>query len=66
MAERRDHAGPYTVWVDYGYEGWAPTSFDTLSEAIAFETYSSRKTITRPVQYEVKEVAPEGEDHDGR
>ena len=65
MAERDDHAGPYTVWVNHGYEGWSPTSYDTLEEAIAHESYGLMKAITRAVQYEVKEL-PEGEDHDGR
>lgn len=29
-----DVLGPYIVWVDYGYEGWSPTSFATKQEVL--------------------------------
>lgn len=26
--------GPFTLWVDYGYEGWAPYDYRTLEDAV--------------------------------
>jgi hypothetical protein len=37
----------YIVWVDYGYEGWKPTGYLTLKEAILHERYSSDAVITK-------------------
>jgi len=50
-------AGPYIVWVDNGaYEGWSPTSFVSLKEAVLFnETYGSPFVITKVVDVEVSE-----------
>ena len=40
----------YTVWVDYGSEGWQPTDFETKKECIDFvmngETGGGRARIT--------------------
>ncbi len=32
--DERKPKGPYILWIDYGCEGWAPLSFDSLSEAL--------------------------------
>ena len=37
---------PYIVWIDYGYEGWSPTGYSTLKEAIASNKYGSEWVIT--------------------
>lgn len=49
--------GPYTVWIDYGYEGWKPTDFDTLQAALEWDRNGcSRFVISKPVRYMVQEV----------
>ena len=51
---RPDENGPYVVWIDYGYEGWRPISYDTIEEAVAHkDNYTI--IITKVVKYEVKE-----------
>ena len=52
MAERLDESGPYIVWLNYGYDGWAPRSYDTLKEAIEGDRYGEDFVITKLVQYE--------------
>jgi len=43
----------YTVWIDYGMEGWKPKDFETVGELIDFitngETYN-RFRITREMK----------------
>jgi hypothetical protein len=53
--------GPYTLWVDYGYEGWKFTDFPTLKEALEHDRYTHCDgwVITKPVQYDVTDVTPE-------
>ena len=46
--------GPYTVWVDYGYEGWHFTDCRTLEEALALSTADA--VIQKPVSYQVVET----------
>lgn len=48
-------SGPYTLWIDYGYEGWKFTDFPTLREALEAEKFSSSWHISRPAQYEIVE-----------
>ncbi|HEU4345782.1 MAG TPA: hypothetical protein VFU31_29890 [Candidatus Binatia bacterium] len=49
--------GPYTVWIDYGYEGWKFNDCRTLEEAIHFDgSYGSAKHISRPVKYKIEEI----------
>jgi hypothetical protein len=55
MAESDSTSGPIILWVDYGYEGWRPQSFDTIKEALEAEKYMSKYIITRIVQYDVQE-----------
>lgn len=40
----------YILWV-YSDGGYHPYGFDTLKEAIEYETYSSCKIITKRVEY---------------
>jgi hypothetical protein len=49
----RTPKGPYTVWTDHGYDGWSPTDYETLDEAIAHESYGSEKHISKPVKFTV-------------
>jgi hypothetical protein len=51
--------GPYTLWLDYGYEGWKPTDYDTLEEALRGERFYNNWVITRAVRYEVKDITQE-------
>lgn len=54
-------AGPYTVWYwdDRALSGarWWWRDFDSLQEAIDWPHKGSRYVITKPVKYEVREVA---------
>lgn len=43
----QDVAGPYIVWIDYGCEGWLPTSYPTLKEALLADKYGSKFVVTR-------------------
>ena len=55
--------GPYTVWVDYGYEGWRFKDFRTIKEALSFdESYGSTKHISKPVKYHIEEIIEEIDD----
>lgn len=55
MAKREKNTdGPYIRWLDYGYEGWHPDSYDTLAEALEDDRYNSF-VITKAVQYEIKD-----------
>lgn len=46
----------YILWIDYGYEGWKPTGFDTLKEALEHEKYTSNWIITNgKLDYQVLE-----------
>jgi hypothetical protein len=47
--------GPFIVWQDYGYEGWAPTSYATLKEALEAHRYQSEFVITKRVEFDVVE-----------
>lgn len=58
MADASKPQGPYTVWVDYGSEGWNPTDFDSLQTALEWDRSGcSRYVITKPVQYRVQEIS---------
>jgi hypothetical protein len=46
----------YIVWVRNGCDGWSPTEYITLEEAIHHESYGSEKIITKEVRYEIKEI----------
>jgi hypothetical protein len=45
----------YIVWVNYGCEGWSPSFYDTLEEAIKHESYGMDKIITTEVKFEIVE-----------
>lgn len=47
--------GPIILWQDYGCEGWKPTSFDTIKEALEYNKYQSNWKITRTVSFDVIE-----------
>lgn len=47
--------GPFILWMDYGCEGWQPTSFATLKEALEADKHSDAWLITKPVKYTVYE-----------
>lgn len=55
MSERYNADGPVVVWLDYGCEGWRPSSYDTVKEALLGERYGNRFVVTRVVKFEVKE-----------
>jgi hypothetical protein len=56
MSERRAPEGPYTVWVDMGYDGWGFCDYATLKEALEAQKYSSNWVIQKRVGYEVREA----------
>ena len=47
--------GPYIVWLNYGYDGWYPDSYNTLKEALEADKYSSEYVITKKCEYEIVE-----------
>jgi hypothetical protein len=48
-------AGPFIVWSDMGYDGWHPTSYKTIEEAVLrLQSDGYPKVLTRPLKYEVK------------
>ena len=47
--------GPYTVWQNYGADGWAFDDFPDLQAALEAPKYGSNFVIQRPVAYEVTE-----------
>lgn len=50
--------GPVIVWENNGYEGWHPTSFETVKEALLAQRYNSEFVITRAVVFDVVEQKP--------
>jgi len=49
----------YIVWINYGYEGWSPTEFQTLKGAVDYASknnYGSEFKITKQVEYDIGEV----------
>lgn len=48
-------SGPYIIWLDYGTEGWKPTSYEDLKSALEADKYCNNWIITKIVKYEVKE-----------
>lgn len=56
MFKPEDTKGPYIVWENYGYEGWKPTSFESITAALIYQRYNSEWILTKPVTYEVKET----------
>jgi len=52
---KKDTQFDYIVWVNYGCEGWSPTGYSTLEEAIKHESYGAEKVITKECKYTLKE-----------
>lgn len=47
----------YIVWSHYESEGWSPTGFETLNEALLCDTYGQDKLITSgEVKFEATEI----------
>ena len=57
-----DTQGPIILWLDYGYEGWKPTSFATVKDALLADRYGSKFVITRVIEFEVEETNAETKD----
>jgi len=55
MTERPGKDGPIILWIDYGHEGWKPTSYTSVQEALKAPKYGSNYVITRLVAYTVEE-----------
>lgn len=49
--------GPVTVWCDYG-EGWEPSEYPTLKEALLADHGTAQIRITRNVDFEPVEKGP--------
>ncbi len=47
--------GPYTVWENFGYDGWHFTDYATLQEALNHQSYSTNRVIQKPVNFSVTE-----------
>ena len=48
--------GKYTVWVDYGLEGWHPNEYETLEECLSHQNYGYATRITKDVKFEITEL----------
>lgn len=59
-AEKRPHGrrptGPYVVWTDYGCEGWHPTSYPSLREAVIAS--QPNDVVTLIPTFEVVDTTP--------
>lgn len=51
-----DIKGPFIKWLNFGYEGWKPYSYNSIKEALEAETYGNEFIITKVVNYEVSET----------
>jgi len=51
--------GPIILWIDHGYDGWDPRSFDTVTDALLADKYGSKHIITRRVEFEINETTKE-------
>ena len=56
MSTLENAKGPYIVWENNYCEGWQPTSFNTILEALEKQKYSIEWLITKTISYEVKEI----------
>lgn len=46
--------GPYTVWVNYGYDGWSFQDYEALKDAVEAEKHATDWVITRgPLDYTI-------------
>ena len=58
----------YIVWVNYGYDGWSPTGFETIEEMEKYiiagrDTYGNERVFTYRINVGVKvEVTAEIEE----
>lgn len=52
-------SGPYTVWENYGTEGWKPTDYPTLQEAVAAHKFCSEWVVMRSVKWEAVDKTDE-------
>ncbi len=50
---RYDEGGPFIMWLNYGYDGWAPHSYDTLKDALEGDRHGEEFVITQLVQYDL-------------
>jgi hypothetical protein len=57
MSDDRGIEGPVILWVNYGYDGWRPTSYLTLKDALLADRYASTFVFTRLVEYEVVDLS---------
>jgi hypothetical protein len=48
-------SGPYTVWINYGAEGWQPTDCETLEAALKLQKHGSQWTVQKAVKFKIVE-----------
>jgi hypothetical protein len=46
-AKEESVEGPFIVWEYYGYEGWHPTSYPTLEQALSAPRDQSEYAVTK-------------------
>lgn len=51
--------GPYTVWQNYGTDGWHFTDYPTLEEALLANRHGYDWCITKMVQFKLVDMTPE-------
>jgi hypothetical protein len=57
--------GKYTIWIDYGYEGWRPEHYDTKEDLevalknINSVVYGNSYLVTKTIEYKINVVDDE-------
>lgn len=51
----KDLSKQYILWIYYGSDGWTPTGFDTIKEALDETKYGNIWKITKNIDYKVTE-----------
>lgn len=48
--------GPIIMWINYGSDGWKPTSYPSVRSALEADRFTSQFIITKPLAYDVVET----------
>ncbi len=51
--------GPYIVWINYGYDGWAPYDYETVEDALKHKASGDEWILTRTVKLVESDDVPE-------
>ncbi len=57
----------YILWINYGYEGWSPTEYETLEECLngaMKNAYGNEFKITKKIDYKITEAKIEASENE--